>query len=72
MELFLIENPTTKPIIYPIAEGSALYSRVHEGNDLGEPIMTKVSDKMRVCAFTDLESIYVHFLEKDKLLLKMS
>ena len=27
---------------------------------------------MRVCAFTDLESIYVHSLEKDKLVVKVS
>ena len=67
-----MEDPWTNPIIYPIAEGSALYSRVHDGNDLGYPILTKFSDEMRVCSFTDLESIYVHSLEKDKLLLKVS
>ena len=54
MELFLIEDPRTKPIIYPIGEGGALYSRVHDANDFGEPRMAKVRDEMRVCAFTDL------------------
>ena len=72
MELFLIEDPRTKPIIYSIGEGGTLYSRVHDANDFGEPRMAKVRDEMRVCAFTDLQSIYVHYLEKDKLLLKMS
>ena len=27
---------------------------------------------MRVCAFTDLQSIYVHSMEKDKLMVKVS
>ena len=71
LELFLIEDPRKKPIIYPIAEGSKLYSFVHDG-DLCFPTMTKVSDEMRVLAFTeDEECIYVHCLEKDKLLLKV-
>ena len=45
---------------------------MHDGNDLAFPTLTKVSDEMRVCAFTDLESIYVHSLEKDKLLVKVT
>jgi hypothetical protein len=52
-------------------EGSALYSRVHDGDDMGAPSFVKVSDEMRLCAFTDLESIYLHHLEEDKLLVKV-
>ena len=72
IDLFLIEDPKLKPIIYPVAEGSKLYSRVYDANDESLPTLAKVSNEMRVCAFTDLESIYVHSLETDKLIVKVT
>ena len=72
IDLFLIEDPRLKPIIYPIAEGNNLYLRVNDVNDLSELVLVKVSEEMRLCAFTDLELIYVHSLEKDQLLFKVS
>ena len=72
IELLLFEDPKTKPIIYPIAEGSALCSRVRLGNGLGDPTLVKVSDEMRVCGFTEFHTIYVHSLKEDKLIVKVS
>ena len=59
-------------MIYPIAEGSALYSRVRLGNDKGYLTLVKVSDEMRVCGFTEFRTIYVHSLKEDKLIVKVS
>ena len=59
-------------MIYPIAEGSALYSRVRLGNGKGDPTLVKVSDEMQVCGFTEFRTIYVHSLQQDKLIIKVS
>lgn len=32
----------------------------------------KISEEMRLCAFADFENIYVHYLEKNRLLIKVS
>ena len=38
---------------------------------IGQPTLIKVSENMRVIAFADLENIYVHSLEHDKLIVKV-
>jgi len=72
IELLLFENSKTKPIIYPLAEGSSLYSRVRLGNGDGFPTLVKVNDEMRVCGFIEFRTIYVHSLKEDKPIVKVS
>ena len=72
IELLLFEDPKTNPVIYTIAEGSSLYSRVRLGNGEGNPTLVKVSDEMRVCGFIEFRTIYVHSLKEDKPIVKVS